>query len=114
MQPIPTPEFEALVADALDSLPPELGELLDNVVVLVEDEHPTEDLYGLYEGVPQGERGEYGGLELPDRITLYRLPLCADSISPEELADEVLITVVHEVAHHFGIDDDRLHELGWG
>lgn len=114
MQPIPTSEFEALVADALDSLPPELGELLDNVVVLVEDEHPTEDLYGLYEGIPQDERGEYGGLELPDRITLYRLPLCEDSTSRDDLAEEVLVTVVHEVAHHFGIDDDRLHDLGWG
>ncbi len=105
--------FEQLVGDALDELPPGLGELLDNVVVLVEDEHPTEDLYGLYEGVPLTERDDYGGMTLPDRITLYRLPLCADSTSVEDLREEVLITVIHEVAHFFGIDDDRLHELGW-
>lgn len=114
MQPIPEAEFEALVADAIDELPDEVLALLDNVVILVEDVHPTEDLLGLYDGVPQTERDDYGGLALPDRIYLYRLPLCAEAADRADLAEEVLVTVVHEVAHHFGIDDDRLEQLGWG
>ena len=113
MQPIGEPEFEELVADAIDELPDDILDLLDNVVILVEDRHPTEDLLGLYEGIPHTERDDYGGLALPDRITLYRLPLCDSVDDLDELADEVLVTVVHELAHHFGIDDDRLHELGW-
>lgn len=106
-------DFERLVSEALDTLPDEFLDLLDNVVVLVEDEHPEEDLLGLYDGVPHTERDTYGGMELPDRITLYRLPLCDVAEDLEDLRDEVLVTVVHEVAHHFGIDDERLHELGW-
>lgn len=105
--------FEQLVADAIDALPDELLELLDNVVVMIDDEHPEEDLLGLYEGVPRTERDDYGGFELPDRITLYRLPLCEMCDDHEHLVDEVMVTVVHELAHHLGIDDDRLHELGW-
>lgn len=103
-----------MVVDALDTLPPALLNLLDNVVVLVEDRHPTEDLLGLYEGIPLTEREMYGGLELPDRVTIYRLALCDFCSSVEHVIDEVRITVVHELAHHFGIDDDHLHELGWG
>lgn len=114
MDPIGSDAFEHLVADALDSLPDELLDLLDNVVILVEDEHPTEELLGLYEGIPHTQRDDYGGLELPDRITLYRLTLCDHSDDLEMLRDEVVVTVVHEVAHHFGIDDERLDELGWG
>lgn len=114
LDPIDETTFEQLVSDALDALPEELGRLIDNLVVLVEDEHPDEDLYGLYEGIPHVERDDYGGLALPDRITLFRLPLCADCDNMEQLRDEVLVTVVHEVAHHFGIDDERLHDLGWG
>ncbi len=118
MEPIDSQQFEQLVAAALDEVPPELGQLLDqlldNVVILVEDEHPDEDLLGLYEGVPLTERDHYGDLELPDRITLYRLALCRHVDNLEHLREEILITVVHEVAHFFGIDDDRLHELGWG
>jgi len=106
--------FENLVADALDALPDDLVDLLDNVVVMVDDEHPDEDLLGLYEGVPRTEREDYGGFELPDRITLYRLPLCDMCDDMEMLIDEVMVTVVHELAHHLGIDDDQLHELGWG
>lgn len=106
--------FENLVADAIDALPDGLVDLLDNVVLMVDDEHPEEDLLGLYEGIPRTERGDYGGFELPDRITLYRLPLCEMCEDLEMLTDEVLITVVHELAHHLGIDDDHLHELGWG
>lgn len=105
--------FEQLVADALDSLPEDLGRLMDNVWVTVEDEHPEEDLLGLYDGVPLTQRGEYGGLVMPDRITIFRLPICAMCESEEEVVETVRDTVVHEVAHHFGIDDDRLAELGW-
>ena len=108
-------EFERLVVDAIDLIDGPLGALMDNVAVFIEDEHPEEpDLLGLYEGIPLTERGEYGGFELPDRVTIYRLSLmdiCADR---DELVHEVQVTVVHELAHHFGIDDDRLHELGWG
>ena len=114
MQPIDTDAFEHLVADALDALPDGLVDLLDNVVLMVDDEHPDEDLLGLYEGIPRTEREDYGGFELPDRITLYRLPLCDMCKDLEMLTDEVMITVVHELAHHLGIDDDHLHELGWG
>ena len=113
MNPVPLDEFEGLVADALDTLPEEFLNLLDNVVVLVEDTHP-DDLLGLYDGIPHTERSDYGGLELPDRITLYRLALCDFVDDRETLEREVRVTIVHEVAHHFGIDDDRLHELGWG
>ena len=112
-----TPEsFEELVGDALDALPPELGELMDNVVVLVDDDH-EEVLLGLYEGIPLTERGDYGvgwgELPMPDRITVYRLPICAMARDEDEVVEQVRVTVVHEVAHHFGIEDDRLDELGW-
>ena len=105
--------FERLVGEALDSLPAALGEMMENIVVVVEDAHPDEDLLGLYEGVPLTEREDYGGLAMPDRVTVYRLPICAICDSEEELIDEIGVTVVHEVAHHFGIDDDTLHQLGW-
>jgi predicted Zn-dependent protease with MMP-like domain len=106
--------FERLVAAALDELPAELGELMHNVAVVVEDRHPSEDLLGLYEGIPLTERDDYGGLAMPDKISLYRLPLCAYCRNEDELLEEIAVTVVHEVAHHFGIDDDALHEWGWG
>ena len=113
VEPIPEEAFERLVGEALDTLPEEFLALLDNVVVLVEDEHSDEDLLGLYDGVPHTERDDYGGFALPDRITLYRLALCDYVSDLDQLRDEVLVTVVHELAHHFGIDDDRLAELGW-
>jgi predicted Zn-dependent protease with MMP-like domain len=106
-------EFEQLVADALDELPDALAAMVDNLVVVVEDRHPTEDLLGLYEGVPLTERDDYGGLVMPDRVTIYRLPICEICDTPDDVVDEVMVTVVHEVAHHFGIGDDELHELGW-
>jgi predicted Zn-dependent protease with MMP-like domain len=107
--------FEALVDQALDDIPDELTQLVRNVVVLVEDEPPEDepDLLGLYDGVAMTERDGSYGLELPDRIFIFRNPLLDMCESEEELVDEVRITVVHEVAHHFGIDDDRLHELGY-
>ncbi|SFF64810.1 metallopeptidase family protein [Blastococcus tunisiensis] len=115
MKPLPVEVFEQLVADALDQVPPELLALMDNVVVLVEDRNPEEpDLLGLYEGFALTERGwEYGGA-LPDRIMIYREAICDISETADDVVDEVTITVVHEIAHHFGIDDERLHELGWG
>lgn len=104
--------FEELVADALDSLPPDLATLMDNVAVVVEDGTPDGPLLGLYEGVPLTQRGYYAGA-LPDRITIFRLPICAVSRSEEEVAEQVRRTVIHEVGHHFGIGDHRLRELGW-
>ncbi|MGY1848794.1 MULTISPECIES: metallopeptidase family protein [unclassified Blastococcus] len=115
MKALPLPVFEELVADALDQVPPELMGLLDNVVVLVEDRNPDEpELLGLYEGYALTERGwDYGG-SLPDRIMIYREAICDICETEEEVVEEVTITVVHEIAHHFGIEEDRLHELGWG
>ena len=110
-------EFETAVSEALDQVPAELAALMDNVVVLVEELPPPEepqDLLGLYEGTPLTERdGWYAGV-LPDRISIFRRPILAVCETREEVVEEVLITVVHEIAHHFGIEDDRLHELGWG
>jgi predicted Zn-dependent protease with MMP-like domain len=110
--------FEELVADALDGIPEALGRLMENVVVLVVDEPEEEGLLGLYDGVPLTERSEsygaYGYLPMPDRIEIYRLPICAICATEEEVVEQVGITVVHEVAHHFGIDDDVLDDLGWG
>lgn len=109
--------FEDLVGEALDEVPPGLMALLDNVVFLVEDEPDPDDpdLLGLYEGVPLTERDAgWGAGSLPDRILLFRGPLSRMCTDLDELRDEVTITVVHEIAHHFGIDDERLHALGWG
>jgi predicted Zn-dependent protease with MMP-like domain len=107
--------FDALVDQALDGIPDELASLVRNVVVLVEDEPPEDepDLLGLYEGVALTERWGDPMMELPDRIFVFRGPLLDMCESEEELVEEVRITVVHEVAHHFGIDDDRLHDLGY-
>lgn len=106
--------FDELVSDALDLIPPQLAAVMDNVVVLVADRNDDEDdLLGLYEGVALTERDSHYAGSLPDTITIYRdalLDVCDDEA---EVVEEVKITVVHEIAHHFGIDDDRLHELGW-
>ena len=109
--------FEEAVSDALDLVPEELAAQMSNVVVLVEDEAPESDphLLGLYEGTPLTERDSWWAAgSLPDRITIYRNPTLAVCDTVDDVVDEVAITVVHEIAHHFGIDDDRLHELGWG
>ena len=107
--------FDELVSDALDLIPPQLAAVMDNVVVLVADQHPDDDeLLGLYEGVALTERDSHYGGSLPDTITIYRDPLLDMCDSDEQVVEEVQITVMHEIAHHFGIDDDRLHELGWG
>ncbi len=110
-------EFEDAVRDALDEIPEELADQMDNVVVLVEDDPPADDpeLLGLYEGTPLTERGEFWAAgSLPDRITIYRNPTLALCEDRDDVVEEVAVTVVHEVAHHFGIDDERLHALGWG
>jgi predicted Zn-dependent protease with MMP-like domain len=106
--------FDELVSDALDLLPPELTAAIDNVVVLVEGRHPDEpDILGLYEGVALTERDSWYAGSLPDTITIYRDALLEMCTTEAEVVDEVSITVIHEIAHHFGIDDDRLNELGW-
>jgi len=106
--------FEELVADALDALPPELGRAMENVAVLVEDRAPGGSLFGLYEGVPLTRRGpiSYAGA-MPDRITLYQATICEVCSSEAQVVAQVVKTVIHEVAHHFGISDPRLEELGW-
>ncbi len=105
-------KFDRMVADALDALPDELQHVLDNVVVQVVDRNELEPtLLGLYEGVPHTERTGHEG---PDVVSIYRLALCEMCDDLEDLEDEVHVTVIHEVAHAAGIDDDRLHELGWG
>jgi predicted Zn-dependent protease with MMP-like domain len=114
-------DFEQMVADALDSIPPELGEAMDNVVVVVEDwptpeqlEGRDETLLGLYEGVPLTERGPitYSGIS-PDRITVFQGPLCRLARDRDDLAHNVRTTVLHEVGHYFGMSEERLEELGW-
>jgi len=106
--------FEDHVRAALDELPPHLAGALQNLAVVVEDENPEDpDLLGLYHGVPLTERGDVAGLP-PDTISIYRIPLEESFADPDELRDEIRITVLHELAHYFGIDEDRLEELGYG
>jgi len=106
--------FEQLVADALDSLPREFGSAMENVAVIVEDRAKRGSLFGLYEGVPLTRRGpsSYSGV-MPDRITLFQYTICSVCSSEAEVVAQVRKTVIHEVAHHFGISDPRLEELGW-
>jgi predicted Zn-dependent protease with MMP-like domain len=108
--------FDDLVSDALDRIPAPLAALMDNVVVLVEDEPPPEEagILGLYVGTPLTERDSGYTFRPPDQVFVYRGPLLRMCVDAAELADEVAITVVHEIAHHFGIDDDQLHAWGWG
>jgi len=114
-------DFEAAVSDALDLIPPDIARTMDNVAVFIEDDYtprpggdPDTVLLGLYEGVPLTERDSWWDAgSLPDRITIYRQPILDICSSREDVVEEVAVTVVHEIAHHFGIDDDRLHELGW-
>jgi predicted Zn-dependent protease with MMP-like domain len=108
-------EFEKIVVDELDELPDEMVDGLENLVFVTED-RPADgslDLLGLYEGTALTDRDQYGFGELPDRIILYREPLLAISETLDELRDEIHVTLVHEIAHYYGIDDDQLHELGW-
>ena len=107
--------FEELVSEALDLIPSELARAIDNVVILIADRHPEEPgLLGLYEGVALTERDSMYAGALPDTITIYSESLLDICDTEADVVEEVTITVIHELAHHFGIDDDRLHELGWG
>lgn len=111
---MPIDEFEQHVEAALDGIDEGLSALMDNVVILVEDRNLHEStLLGLYEGIPLTEREAYGLLEMPDKVSIYRLALCEMCSTRDELVQEIRTTVIHEVAHHFGIDDERLDELGW-
>ena len=114
--------FEDLVAEALDSLPDEIAARMDNVEVVVEDEPPGEQLrglgrggtlFGIYHGIPLTERRDYGNV-LPDKITIYRGPIVRYDRTPDRIREQVRRTVIHEIAHHFGIEESRLRELGWG
>jgi predicted Zn-dependent protease with MMP-like domain len=105
--------FEDHVRTALDEIPRELAAGLRNIAVVVEDEHPEDpDLFGLYHGVPLPERGDMAG-QLPDKISIYRIPLEESFSDPEELREEIRITVLHELAHYFGLDESRISELGY-
>ena len=108
-------EFETLFVDELDALPDDMIDGLENVIFVTEDrpEDGSLDLLGLYDGVAITERGQYGFGELPDRIILYREPLCDIAADLDELKDQIHITLVHEIAHYYGIDDEELHKLGW-
>jgi predicted Zn-dependent protease with MMP-like domain len=109
-------QFEVLVGEALDEIPPELAALMDNVALFVEDEAPPDEphLLGLYTGIPLTERGQWYAGALPDRISIFMNPILRICETLDDVVDEVHVTVVHEIAHHFGIDDERLHELGYG
>jgi predicted Zn-dependent protease with MMP-like domain len=114
-------DFESAVADALNRIPAKIASAMDNVAVFIEDgyvpgpgEDPDTVLLGLYEGVPLTERDSWWDAgSLPDRITIFRRPILEICASRDEVIQEVAVTVIHEVAHHFGIGDERLHELGW-
>jgi predicted Zn-dependent protease with MMP-like domain len=107
--------FEELVADALDAVPARFAKAMDNVVVLVEEFNPeVPTILGLYHGIALTERTSHYGGVLPDRISIYRRPILFMCDTEEQVVQEVLVTVMHEIAHHFGVDDERLHELGWG
>ncbi len=115
MQILSVDEFTRHAESALADLGPEIQAMMENVVIVVEDRNDEEpDILGLYEGLPLTERDGYGLLDLPDKISIYRLPLCEMATDRDDLISEIRITVIHEIAHHFGIDDDQLHEMGWG
>lgn len=111
---LPPPVFEQLVEEAIGLIPDEFRAMMNNLVVIVEKSAANDpELLGLYEGVPLTERTEQGAGDVPDRITLYRESICAICRNENEVREEVAITVIHEVAHFFGIDEERLVELGW-
>ena len=112
---MPVERFEELVSAALEGIPPAIGRYMDNVAVFVEDIGVSHNILGLYQGVPLTGRQGYGvGGGMPDRITIYRIPITDRCATEAEVVDMVRITVVHEVGHHFGLSDKRLHELGYG
>jgi|SRR5580658_7310126 predicted Zn-dependent protease with MMP-like domain len=112
MEPIDVDAFEALVADALATIPDPLRAEMENVAIIIDDESPPGPLFGLYEGIPLTKRGHYAGAN-PDRITLFLRTICRSASTTEELARRVRVTLLHEVGHHFGMGEARLRELGW-
>jgi predicted Zn-dependent protease with MMP-like domain len=112
VEPIDIDAFEALVADALATIPDNLRAGMENVAIIIDSESPPGALFGLYEGIPLTSRGTYAGVN-PDRITLFLATICRSVGTAEELASRVRVTLLHEVGHHFGIDERRLRELGW-
>ena len=112
MEPIPVDAFEVLVADALATIPDDLRAEMENVAIIIDDESPPGPLFGVYEGIPLTQRGSYAGVN-PDRITLFLATICRSASTSDDLARRVRVTLLHEVGHHFGIDETRLHELGW-
>ncbi len=110
---IPSPRFEQMVGEAIDGLPPKLGRQMRNVAVVIDDDSPASNLLGLYRGVPITERTSHYAGVMPDQITIYRQAICTLCATYAEVVEEVRRTVIHEIGHHFGIDDERLHELGW-
>ena len=112
MEPIPVDAFEVLVADALATIPDDLRAEMENVAIIIDDESPPGPLFGVYEGIPLTKRGSYAGVN-PDRITLFLATICRSASTSDDLARRVRVTLLHEVGHHFGIDETRLHELGW-
>ena len=114
MVDISVEQFEELVAAALDAIPGDLGAAMDNVAVMVDSDSPPGRLLGLYEGVPLTSRGSHYSATSPDRITIYMAAICQSCRSEADVVEAVRRVVIHEVGHHFGIDDRRLEELGWG
>ncbi len=112
VEPIDVDAFEALVADALATIPDSLRVEMENVAIIIDYESPPGPLLGLYEGIPLTDRDRYSGAS-PDRITLFLATICRSAGTTEELARQVHVTLLHEVGHHFGIGDQRLEELGW-
>ena len=112
MESITADAFEVLVADALATIPDGLRAEMENVAIIIDDESPPGPLFGLYEGIPLTKRGTYAGAP-PDRITLFLATICRSARTTEELARRVRVTLLHEVGHHFGMDETRLRELGW-
>ena len=112
MEPIDIDAFEALVADAMATIPDNLRAEMENVAIIIDNESPPGSLYGLYEGLPLTSRGTYAGVS-PDRITLFLATICRAAITTEDLARRVRVTLLHEVGHHFGMDEARLRALGW-
>lgn len=112
MEPITLDAFEVLVADALALIPENLRAEMENVAIIVDDRTPPGPLFGLYEGIPLTKRGSYAGVT-PDRITLFLATICRSASTPDDLARRVRVTLLHEVGHHFGMDESRLRELGW-
>lgn len=108
--------FDELLEEAIEDLPPGIEEFMDNVVLFVDDEAPPEtpDILGVYDGIPLTERDGSWGFVPPDTISLFKHNLIDFAHDEDDLREEIRITIVHEIAHHYGIDDDRLHELGWG